>query len=754
MAARTGATFVASTDVMISPFTVLRPTRIASIPISLFVVLSFSLAASAADLDAARKDFLSGKYAACIRETEEAIRGGEYGEDWPLLLTQPHMTTGQYPAAYQTLTNALSRYVQSVRLRLLARDVFRFSSRTNEADEAIDEINQLATSRAWSYRDPANLVALGRCALLIGADPKQVLDKLYDQAKRADPNHRDAYLAAGELALEKDDYQLAARNFQDGLKKFPDDPDFHYGLARAFESGDRKQLLESLTAALAKNPNHIPSLLLKVDHLVDAEEYAEAAKELEKNLPINAWEPEAWAYRAVLAHLRADRDGERASREKGLKFWKTNPQVDHLIGQKLSQKYRFAEGAVYQQRALEFDPKFLPAQTQLAQDKLRLGDEEDGWRLAEAAHAHDAYNVGLYNLVTLKDAFAKFQAVTNENFVVRMSAHEAPIYGRRALHLLERAQTNLCQKYGVELQKPTLVEIFPEQKDFGVRTFGMPDNPGFLGVCFGRVITANSPASQGGHPANWEAVLWHEFCHVVTLQLTKNKMPRWLSDGISVYEEKQANPTWGQAMNPKYREMILEKDELTPVSELSAAFLSPKSPLHLQFAYYESSLVVEFLVSRFGADALKKILIDLRDDIEINAAIEKNTEAMDKIEDEFETFAIKRAQDLAPGLDWKKPRLATAAALERNTARRGGPAPSRNPARRPLNSDTNNPAAGTNSAPKIAGPTLTNTPPAPRVAVVGTDNPIAAATTNASPKPPEAAVTNNFYALNQQARKE
>src|ERR1041384_7437101 len=253
MAARASATFVASIDVMISPSLFLRPARTSSIAVFLFVVLGFSSVISAADLDAARKDFQTGKYAACIRETQEAIRSGEYGEDWPLLLTQALMTTGQYPEAYQTLTNALSRYVQSVRLRLLARDVFRFSSHTNEAEEAIDKINQLATSRAWSYRDPANLVALGRCALLIGADPKQVLDKLYDQAKRADPNHRDAYLAAGELALEKDDYQLAAKNFQDGLKKFPDDPDFHYGLARAFESGDRKQLLDSLTAAPGTN---------------------------------------------------------------------------------------------------------------------------------------------------------------------------------------------------------------------------------------------------------------------------------------------------------------------------------------------------------------------------------------------------------------------------------------------------------------------------------------------------------------------
>ena len=109
------------------------------------------------------------------------------------------------------------------------------------------------------------------------------------------------------------------------------------------------------------------------------------------------------------------------------------------------------------------------------------------------------------------------------------------------------------------------MEIFAKQKDFGVRTFGMPGNPGFLGVCFGCVITANSPASQMPSPANWESVLWHEFCHTVTLTLTKNKMPRWLSEGISVYEERQANPAWGQRMNPSYRSMILDKD-LTPIS--------------------------------------------------------------------------------------------------------------------------------------------------------------------------------------------
>ena len=39
-----------------------------------------------------------------------------------------------------------------------------------------------------------------------------------------------------------------------------------------------------------------------------------------------------------------------------------------------------------------------------------------------------------------------------------------------------------------------------------------------------------------------------------------------------------------------------------PVSQLSSAFLKPKTPMHLQFAYYESSMVVEYVVERWGAE--------------------------------------------------------------------------------------------------------------------------------------------------------
>jgi tetratricopeptide (TPR) repeat protein len=626
-------------------------------------LLGFLIAAQGADLESARDDYQSGRYTNCIASCEKAIANDESTEEWRLLLARSLVAVGRYTNAANVIATNLEQFRWSIHLRLLGREIYRMNGRLNEAQGLLEEINRLASYRMWNYQDAASLVTLGRAALLLGADPRRVLETFYDTAKRRDPNSREPVLASGQLALTKGDFELAAKTFRAGLKKFPEDVDFHFGLAQAFASSDRLEMISALEKVLELNTNHVASYLFLVDHLVDGEEYKAAEETLEKALAVNPREPKAWAYKAVIAHLRNETEAETQARTNALSAWKTNPDVDHLIGRKLSQKYRFSEGSQHQRQALSYEPKFLPARIQLAQDLLRLGQEEEGWRLAEQVHADDGYDVTAFNLLNLQDAMAKFATLTNETFVVRMATNEAVIYGQRVLSLLERARTTLCAKYSMTLEPPVIVEIFPKQKDFGVRTFGMPDNPGYLGVCFGSVITANSPASQAAHPANWEAVLWHEFCHVVTLQLTRNKMPRWLSEGISVFEELEGNPTWGQGMTPRYREMILGKD-FTPLGDLSAAFLAPKTEMHLQFAYYESYLAVEFLVKKFGMDALKNILLELGSGTEINAAISKHTEPMEKLDKDFTAFARERAENLAPELNFKKPGLEGLAKLE------------------------------------------------------------------------------------------
>jgi tetratricopeptide (TPR) repeat protein len=381
---------------------------------------------------------------------------------------------------------------------------------------------------------------------------------------------------------------------------------------------------------------------------------------------VNPHHPQAEAYHAVLAHLRNQPAEEKQHRQAALKFWPANPAVDHLIGKKLSQKYRFAEGAASQRQALQMDGRYLPAKMQLAQDLLRLGQEDEGWRLADEVSQADGYNVVAHNLIVLQESVAKFRTLEEEGIVARMEAREVEIYGRRVLDLLKRAKHELGAKYEVEIRQPVIVEMFPRQQDFAIRTFGLPGGAGFLGVCFGTVITANSPASQKDHPTCWEATLWHEFCHVVTLNKTRNKMPRWLSEGISVYEERQAVPAWGQAMTPVYRQMLLG-DDLTPVSRLSAAFLHPPTPRHLQFAYFESSLVVEFLVEAHGMQALKEILVDLGNGIAINDALARHAGgSLEEIDKQFTEYAHAKAAAMAPRADWSEPELparADAAAL-------------------------------------------------------------------------------------------
>ena len=55
--------------------------------------------------------------------------------------------------------------------------------------------------------------------------------------------------------------------------------------------------------------------------------------------------------------------------------------------------------AAYQRRSRAFDSTYLPAAAELAQDLLRLGEEAEGWNLAQAVHERDDYDVEAFNLL-------------------------------------------------------------------------------------------------------------------------------------------------------------------------------------------------------------------------------------------------------------------------------------------------------------------------------------------------------------------
>ncbi|WP_165070633.1 tetratricopeptide repeat protein [Paludisphaera rhizosphaerae] len=625
--------------------------------------------AGAADIDGAKRLYQTGRYDECIKLATEEVGKGWRGDEWHALKIRAEMARGRYAEAVASLADAVRRYPASLMIHLLGREVRRFDPAAREgagegpAEASASLIERIVINAPERYSDPQARVDLGRYLLRNGADPKRVLDRFYDPVMKQNPDLMDGFYAAAELALDKQDAALAADTLRAAPKTAAEDPAYHFLLARALSEGDRAGSAAALDQALKINPNYVDALLLLVDGLVDRERYAEAAQMLDKVAEVNPREPRAWAYRAVLAHLKSDAEGEESARRKAMEPWPGNPEVDELIGRKLAQKYRFAESEAYLRRAVTLDGESLSARVQLAETLLRLGKEEEGWKLVDGVFTADGYNVVAYNLTNLRDRIAAFRTIESDGIVVRMDPREAELYGDRVVELLKEARATLSARYGSAPPNPLIVEIFPRRQEFGVRTFGLPGADGFLGVCFGPVITAISAAAQAEHPSNWRAVLWHELCHAVTLSKTRNKMPRWLSEGISVYEEGLKDPAWATRPSPEQRE-ALRAEGLTPLSRLSSAFLEAKSGQDVQLAYLESALAVEFLVAKAGFPALVGLLEDLGAGKNLDSALPARTGmTLDRLDAEFAAFAKSKAEAGAEWEDVELPETADAAAL-------------------------------------------------------------------------------------------
>ena len=613
-----------------------------------------SLALPAATISECQEMLRVGHYAECLDASTEAVNRRSYGEDWPILKAEAEIQLGRYPQAIETANEGMRRYSWSVRLRMQAYQLSKLTGNRTSCQKLLDEVNSLASDAPWRYTDADDLVALGQAAIELGADPKDVLEGFFDRARRNYKSRPDGYLAAGQLALDKGDNSLAAEVLRPASKQFAENPTALFLLSKAVRSSAPSEANALLQQVLDINPNFTPALLQLTEQQIDAEAYTDAAAVLEKIHETNAWNPESHALSAVIHHLQNDPVQEARSRSMALTFSGSSSAIDHLIGKILSRKYRFAEGAEYQRYALKADPLFLPAKTQLAQDLLRLGQDTDGWQMADDAQKQDKYNVTLFNLMMLKDSLNNFTTIKTDRFIIRMDRREAVVYGDKVRTLLNRGFESLTDKYRYKPTAPVVVEIFNRKDDFAVRTFGIPDVAGFLGVCFGNVITANSPASQQDSPNNWESVLWHEFCHVITLQMTDNKIPRWLSEGISVYEERLRDKRWGQSMTPDFRERI-KKSEITPVSQLSSAFMTAKSGEDLNFAYYESSMVVEFIVQTHGFDALLGVLDELKNGFTINDALDRHTAGLTELDAAFDKYLTELAENYAKDVDFGIP---------------------------------------------------------------------------------------------------
>ena len=409
------------------------------------------------------------------------------------------------------------------------------------------------------------------------------------------------------------------KSFQAALQADASWAPAHAGLARLLQDDDPTAAAASATRAIEIDPGYVdPHLLLAALHL-DADREAQAREELDKALAINPSSLEAHATLAAMAYVRDDRAAFDQEIAKVLAINPSYGEAYRIAAEQAASHYRFEEAVALAQQGLGLDPTSSRAAGDLGMHLMRTGDEAAARRSLERAFRGDPFDKVTYNLLALLDTLDQFVTVRDSDFTFKMQRDEAPVLREYALPIAKDAFQTLSARYEFTPTGPVLVEIFPQHDDFAVRNLGLPGMIGALGACFGRVVTLDSPHARPPGTFSWEATLWHELTHVITLQMSKQRIPRWLTEGISVYEEGRKRAEWGRDMEVTFAR-AMDKDKVLKLRDLNAGFTKPDT---IALSYYEASLLVDHIVKTYGQPRLNALVRSYGEGIDTETALKR-----------------------------------------------------------------------------------------------------------------------------------
>jgi tetratricopeptide (TPR) repeat protein len=430
-----------------------------------------------------------------------------------------------------------------------------------------------------------------------------------------------ANTAWGELYLDTHDPGPAADLFRAALTADANWAPAHAGLAEALARENPPEAAAAAARAVEIDPALAGAHVFLARAALDADKDADARAHLAGALAANPASAEAHALVAAMEYVAGRTAAYEAASAKALAVNPVYGGLYRTVASQAAANYRYEDAVALARRAVSIEPDNPATHAALGLHLLRVGDESGARRALETAFRADAYDLVTYNLLKMLDSLDGFESVDAGGVTIRLDPDEAPALRLYAAPLVKDAMAQMSRRYGFTPQGPILVEIFPKHDDFAVRTLGLPGLLGALGACFGRVVTLDSPRARPPGSFNWQATLWHEMAHVFTMQLSNYRVPRWLTEGISVYEEGLRRPEWARDSELAFARAWADR-KILPLADLNAGFTRPDT---IELAYFQASLVVELVAAQHGHAALTAMLRAFADGADTDAALRRAT---------------------------------------------------------------------------------------------------------------------------------
>jgi tetratricopeptide (TPR) repeat protein len=447
----------------------------------------------------------------------------------------------------------------------------------------------------------------------------KVINNVYEVALKADPDCWQAHWLEGKMFLAGYQEGDARKDLTKALRINPAAAEVIVTLGVADLQGYKLAAgRKKAERALEINPRMTAAHVLLADLNITDERFSEAKENARKAFAENPRDEDALARLAAAARLLVDPLGGQAVESIVLAQNPRPATFYAALAERLSdrRKYQSAERAFLQ--SIAADPNRADTQIGLGMLYMQVGREAEARDLFEAAATADPFNVRAKNMRLILKHMETYRPIESEHYTILVDPTQDTLLAKYMARYLESIHGELVKSFGYEPPGLTQIEIMKDHEKFSGRTVALPFIP-TVGACTGKVVALASPKTSKS-PFNWARVMKHEVVHVITLQQTEFNIPHWYTEALAVQSEGFPRP---QPWNKMLVERVPTRRKLLNLDTINLGFIRPDEPEDRQLAYCQAQLYAQYMLERFGPDALIKMLAAYKRGLTTDRAIDE-----------------------------------------------------------------------------------------------------------------------------------
>ena len=155
--------------------------------------------------------------------------------------------------------------------------------------------------------------------------------------------------------------------------------------------------------------------------------------------------------------------------------------------------------------------------------------------------------------------------------------------------------------------------------------------------------------------------------HVIALQMSNQRVPRWLTEGLSTFEQKRARSDWARDQDLGFA-ADLNQDTVLSLRDLNSGFSSPET---ISMAYFQASVLVEHIIDFYGESVIYRLLRAYGQGLDTEEALELVGLDFEVLQASFDSAVEDRFGDLRRAMQGPDDQLSVREPTERLEQLRG-----------------------------------------------------------------------------------